>query len=127
MSNLSQKLKLTRKLKNITQEAMAKKLKMPRNTYTAKEIRRSFNQEELEKISQVLGIQLDELINEMVTVPDEQILQVLVDLKAIASVSLSFQAEILAELKKNPVSTYLNSQTRMVADEARKIWGELRS
>lgn len=127
MSNLSQKLKLTRKLKNITQEAMAKKLKMPRNTYTAKEIRRSFNQEELEKISQVLGIQLDELINEMVTVPDEQILQVLVDLKAIASVSLSFQAEILAELKKNPVSTYLSSQTRMVADEARKIWGELRS
>lgn len=127
MSNLSQKLKLTRKLKNITQEAMAKKLKMPRNTYTAKEIRRSFNQEELEKISQVLGIQLDELINEMVTVPDEQILQVLVDLKAIASVSLSFQAEILAELKKNPVSTYLNSQTRMVADEAKKIWGELRS
>jgi len=50
-----------------------------------------------------------------------------VDLKAIGTVVLSFQAEILAELKKNPVSTYLNTQTRMVTDEAKKLWAELGS
>jgi len=127
MSNLSQTLKLNRKLKKITQEDMAKKLKMPRNTYTAKEIRGSFNQDELKVILQALGLELGTLINEMVTIPDEQILQVLVDLKAIGTVVLSFQAEILAELKKNPVSTYLNTQTRMVGDEAKKIWAELGS
>lgn len=125
MSNISTEIKRLRKLKGINQGDMAKALNLKRNTYTAKEIRGNFTEPELKKMATKLGTTLDHLLDEMKAVPLDAVIQLLVDVKALTTVQLSFQAEILSHLTKSPVSSYLNTQRQMVEDEAEKIWSEL--
>ncbi len=127
MSNFLTNIKKSRKLKGITQEAMASKLKLQRNTYAAKETNGNFTEPELRLIAKVLELDYDKLKDGVVGVSEEALLQLLVDVKAMMTVVMSFQCEALAAHTGRPTSFYLNTQREMVMAEAREIWDSIKS
>jgi transcriptional regulator with XRE-family HTH domain len=133
-------LKRFRKLKGLNQEDVARQLaeklniKFPVSTYSSKENRGDFSEEEINIIAGFIGIKPDSITiaepqflgNDTRVNTDSYTVTNLLKIESMLRVLLRANAELIAAKRNQPIEDVMNNLLKDVEDEIRGTWGRLK-